>query len=166
MQYPNPPPPPKHQPSVYSTTSSNDPFGAQTPYDPNAPPLPYGNNPYGGPNPGAGGAGVAPPMQGGQYAPYYDTDSEMAARYDGGGRGRETWASDSGSGYGEVWSRNCRGVLLTGTDAGNYPPSSESYHGGQPGYIPSRASTPTFTEGSKEGHRPREPYVSCDHPNL
>lgn len=24
--------------------------------------------------------------------------------------------------------------------------------------MPSRASTPTFTEGSKEGHRVREPY--------
>lgn len=28
----------------------------------------------------------------------------------------------------------------------------------QQAYIPSRASTPTFTEGSKEGHRSREPY--------
>lgn len=36
----------------------------------------------------------------------------------------------------------------------NYPPSD--YHGG-PGYLPSRASTPTF-EGSNAGHRPRDPY--------
>ncbi|TXT04826.1 hypothetical protein VHUM_04094 [Vanrija humicola] len=54
--------------------------------------------------------------------------------------GRETWVSESaGSGY---------------VEPGQYPASEHSF---QQGY-PSRASTPTFTEGSKEGHRPREPY--------
>ena len=77
------------------------------PSNPSVQQLPYGDsppiNPYappGAPNPGAGGAGVAPPGQGGQYAPYYDNDPEMAGRYDGGGMGRETWASESG------WSQN------------------------------------------------------------
>lgn len=52
------------------------------------------------PNPGAGGAGVAPPGGAGQYAPYYDNEPEMAHRFEGGGAGRETWASESG------WSGN------------------------------------------------------------
>jgi 1,3-beta-glucan synthase len=61
----------------------------------------------------------------------------MGARYDGGGMGRETWASESG------WSGNDQYA------------GSDYQH--QQGY-PSRPSTPTFTEGSKEGHRAREPY--------
>jgi len=49
-------------------------------------------------------------------------------------------------------------------DVGDKYAGSSDYH--QQGYMPSRASTPTFTEGSKDGHRPREPYVSslsCHH---
>ncbi|WRT68817.1 1,3-beta-glucan synthase component FKS1 [Kwoniella shivajii] len=136
MSYNQPPPGPKHQPSSYSSGSS-DPFnGHSLPYD-NAPPLPTNAGAYGHAdattNPGAG---VAPPGQAGQYAPYFDTEAEMRGRMEGGGRGAETWASDSGY--------------------NGYYQSSE-YHG-QPGYVPSRASTPTFTEGSRDGHRPREPY--------
>ncbi|KAL7421399.1 1,3-beta-D-glucan synthase [Cryptotrichosporon argae] len=132
------PDPPKHQASNYSSASSQDPF--------NPPALPYEQganyNPYANPNapnPGAGGAGVAPPGQAGQYAPYYDNEPEMGGRYEGGGMGRETWASESG------WS---------GNDNANFGGSSDNH--GPAGY-PSRASTPTYTE-SKDGHRPREPY--------
>ena len=98
------PPPPKHTTSSYSSGNS-DPFNNphQLNYDPNANystgPNPYATTP-GGPNPGAGGAGVAPPGAGGQYAPYYDNQPEMENRYEGGGMGRETWASESG------WSGN------------------------------------------------------------
>ena len=49
------------------------------------------------------------------------------------------------------------GLLLLILDNGGY--ASSDYHA-QQGYMPSRASTPTFTEGSREGHRGREPYVS------
>ncbi|WVQ94805.1 1,3-beta-glucan synthase component FKS1 [Kwoniella sp. CBS 9459] len=140
MSYPNPPPGPKHQPSSYSSGSS-DPFnGHQLNYDPNAPPVPNGAHGYAHPNVSSegGGVGVPPPGQSGQYAPYYDNEPEMGARYHGGGAGIETWASETGSSAGDNY---------TGSD----------YHG-QAGYLPSRASTPTFTEGSKDGHRPREPY--------
>jgi 1,3-beta-glucan synthase len=91
--YPNHPPPPKHAPSSYSSGSSD-------PFNPSVQQLPYGEqplNPYGGPNPGAGGAGVAPPLAGGQYAPMYDTEAEMARRYAGGGSGPETYLSDAGN---------------------------------------------------------------------
>lgn len=98
--YQQQPPPPKHTTSSYSSGSS-DPFNNhQLGYD--GQPQTYAANPYatGGPNPGAGGAGVAPPGAGGQYAPYYDNNPEMENRYEGGGMGRETWASESG------WSAN------------------------------------------------------------
>lgn len=99
--YQQQPPPPKHTASSYS--SNSDPFNNphQLNYDPNAQ-YAAGPNPYatGGPNPGAGGAGVAPPGAAGQYAPYYDNQPEMENRYEGGGMGRETWASESG------WSAN------------------------------------------------------------
>ncbi|KAL1404975.1 1,3-beta-D-glucan synthase [Vanrija albida] len=110
----------------YSQASSTDPFtGAQQP--------PGQQTPYDAPPPqGPGGAPT-------NYQQYYDNNSEMDARYEGGGMGRETWVSESaGSGY----------------EPNQYPASEHSF---QQGY-PSRASTPTFTEGSKEGHRPREPY--------
>jgi hypothetical protein len=107
-----PPPPPKHSASSYSSGNS-DPFNNphQLNYDPNAQystgPNPYANTP-GGPNPGAGGAGVAPPGAAGQYAPYYDNQPEMENRYEGGGMGRETWASESGwSGNGELSFEAC-----------------------------------------------------------
>lgn len=105
------PPPAKHTPSSYSSGSS-DPFNNphQLNYDPNQN---YGGaNPYatGPPNPGAGGAGVAPPGAAGQYAPYYDNNPEMENRYEGGGMGRETWASESGwSGNGEA--NGCQDVF-------------------------------------------------------
>ncbi|EJT52400.1 1,3-beta-glucan synthase [Trichosporon asahii var. asahii CBS 2479] len=112
------------KPSGYSPTSeATDPF--------NPPQLGYGHQEGGVPHPSTGG---------GQYQPYYDTESDIGARYEGGGMGRETWASES------AWS---------GNDAPNYPASDASH---QQGY-PSRASTPTYTE-SKEGHRGREPYPS------
>jgi hypothetical protein len=41
------------------------------------------------------------------------------------------------------------------TEQGGYAASD---YQGQPGYMHSRASTPTYTEGSREGHRVREPY--------
>ena len=102
MSFPHHPPPPKHTPSSYSSGSS-DPFNSNS----SVQGLTYQDgphNPYaqGAPNPGAGGAGVAPPGAAGQYAPYYDNDPEMDRRYEGGGMGRETWASESGySGNGE-----------------------------------------------------------------
>ncbi|ODN83720.1 1,3-beta-glucan synthase component FKS1 [Cryptococcus amylolentus CBS 6039] len=143
MDYNKPPPGPTGTASFSS--SSSDPFNHtnQLPYDSNPQlPLPHQTGAFAhpdAPNPGAGaGAGVAPPGQGGQYAPYYDNEPEIGGRYDGGGMGRETWASESG------WSQQ---------DV-NYP--SSDYHGG-PGYLPSRASTPTYSE-SREGHKPREPY--------
>jgi hypothetical protein len=53
---------------------------------------PYHNQPQ----PGPGGLAAPPiplnPQQGG----YYDADREMKERYEGGGVGRETWASESG----------------------------------------------------------------------
>lgn len=139
MSYPHNPDGPK--PSNFSTTSSaTDPF--------NAPPMNY-----------EGGGGGAAPPQGGGY--YYDNESDMGARYEGGGMGRETWTSESAwSGNGEwepkaVWWR--KGMWETDqiADQNNYP-SSEASH--QQGY-PSRSSTPTYTEGSREGHRTHEPYV-------
>jgi 1,3-beta-glucan synthase len=96
MAYPQQPPPPKHAPSSYSSGSSD-------PFNPSVQQLPYGDSPYANsnaPNPGAGGAGVAPPIAGGQYAPMYDTDAEMEHRFEGGGVGRETYMSESG------WSQN------------------------------------------------------------
>ncbi len=48
-------------------------------------------------------------------------------------------------------------ALFMVADADPKHGGSSDYHGQQP-YLPSRASTPTFTEGSKDGHRPREPY--------
>lgn len=97
MSYPQQPPPPKHANSSYSSGSSADPFNPHSlPYDASNPHGQYG----GPPNPGAGGAGVAPPGAAGQYAPYYDNQPEMENRYEGGGMGRETWASESG------WSGN------------------------------------------------------------
>jgi len=65
-------------------------------------------------------------------------EGEMTERYEGGGMGRETWASESG------WSDY--------TGNGQQPP------GPPQGYLPSRSSTPTFTDGSAGGHRGREPY--------
>lgn len=72
------------RPSNFSTTSTaTDPF--------NPPQLAYDGAPPGG----------APPGPGQQYQ-YYDTESDMGARYEGGGMGRETWGSESGwSGNGE-----------------------------------------------------------------
>ncbi|WVN91184.1 1,3-beta-glucan synthase component FKS1 [Cryptococcus depauperatus CBS 7841] len=145
MSYPNPQLGAKGTASFSS--GSSDPFNHanQLPYDSNThlpPPQPGPGGAFAhanAPNPGAGnGAGVAPPGQAGQYAPYYDNEPEMGGRWEGGGMGRETWASESG------WSQG----------DGNYPASDN--HGG-PGYNPSRASTPTYSE-SKDGHRPREPY--------
>jgi 1,3-beta-glucan synthase len=154
------PPPPKHTTSSYSSGNS-DPFNNphQLNYDPNANygtgPNPYATAP-GGPNPGAGGAGVAPPGAAGQYAPYYDNQPEMENRYEGGGMGRETWASESGwSGNGELNPRYNRFADVDFLD-GQY--SASDYHG-QQNFMPSRSSTPTFTE-SRDGHRGREPYVS------
>jgi 1,3-beta-glucan synthase len=135
MSYPQHPPGPKHAPSSYSSGSS-DPFNAsvqQLPYGDQQPMGAYANP--GAPNPGAGnGAGVAPPGQGGQYAPYYDNDPEMAGRYDGGGAGRETWASESGwSGNGELKApdradlsrcRQVRRIFRFPTSAGLPPISS------------------------------------------
>lgn len=81
-----------------------------------------------------------PPQQGGYPAgppgPIYDPQPEMDERYEGGGMGRETWASESG------WSEQ----------------QSYGQPGGQQGNLPSRSSTPTFTDGSRDGHRAREPY--------
>lgn len=69
--------------SNYSQASSaNDPFN---------PPPPALN--YDGP---PGGPGGAP----GQYSYYNDNESDMGARYEGGGMARDTWASESG------WSGN------------------------------------------------------------
>lgn len=88
----------------------------------------------------------------------YDTEAEMAERYAGGGVGRETYVSDAG------YSQSGERLLFISTrtrlilDVGDKYAGSSDYH--QQGYMPSRASTPTFTEGSKDGHRPREPYVS------
>lgn len=74
------------KPSGYSPTSeANDPF--------NPPQLGYGHQEGGVPHPATGG---------GQYQPYYDTESDIGARYEGGGMGRETWASES------AWSGNGR----------------------------------------------------------
>lgn len=108
MSYPQQPAAPKHSASSYSSGSSD-------PFNPSVQQLPYGeqHNPYtsnGGPNPGAGGAGVAPPLAGGQYAPMYDTDAEMQRRYEGGGRGAETYMSESGASmHGEL-------ILVFGAD--------------------------------------------------
>jgi 1,3-beta-glucan synthase len=124
MSYPNDGP----RPSNYST-NSGDPFNPQHGGYEGGPPPP------GGPLP----PGAAQPYQ------YYDGESDMGARYEGGGMGRETWGSESG------WSEHAPGY-----------PGSEASH--QQGY-PSRASTPTY-EGSKDGHRAREPYVSITiHPS-
>lgn len=110
------PPPPKHTNSSYSSGSS-DPFNNhQLGYDNQQQNFGAGPNPYaaGGPNPGAGGAGVAPPGAAGQYAPYYDNNPEMENRYEGGGMGRETWASESGwSANGESPSFVCSWTVLT-----------------------------------------------------
>lgn len=144
MSYPHPPPLPKHQPSSYSSGSSGDPFNTSislNPSNPSVQQLPYSDqpqfNPYasnGAPHPGTGG----------QYTPFYDNEPEMVGRYEGGGAARDTWATESGSGF----SQDNADPKFGG---------SSDYHG-QQAYLPSRASTPTFTEGSKEGHRPREPY--------
>jgi len=149
------PPGPKHANSSYSSASSD-------PFNPSVQQLPYGespSNPYaahGAPNPGAGGAGVAPPMSGGQYAPMYDTESEMAHRYDGGGVGRETYMSDAGWSQSGESAHSVKDSRLILDVNDKYGGSSDYQH---QNYMPSRASTPTFTEGSKDGHRPREPYV-------
>lgn len=99
MSYPNPPPPPKGSASFSSSSSDPSNQTNQLPYDSQFPPQHAFAHPS-APNPGAGGAGVAPPGQGGQYAPYYDNEPEMGGRWEGGGMGRETWASESG------WSQN------------------------------------------------------------
>jgi len=78
--YPNDGPP---RPSNYSTNSA-DPF--------NQPQLAYDAQNPGNLPPGAGGPGQ--PYQ------YYDNDSDIGARYEGGGMARETWGSESG------WSAN------------------------------------------------------------
>jgi 1,3-beta-glucan synthase len=83
MSYPNPPEGPN--PSSYSQASSTDPF--------NQPPLSYEGAPPGGPPPPGGPGGP-------QYQQYYDNESDIGARYEGGGMGRETWASES------AWSGN------------------------------------------------------------
>ncbi|BEJ14560.1 hypothetical protein CspHIS471_0403270 [Cutaneotrichosporon sp. HIS471] len=116
------------QPSDFSQSSAGDPFNTPPPA------LSYDGQP-GAPGPG------------GQYPFYNDNESDMGARYDGGGTARDTWASESG------WS---------GNGDQNYPASEQSHYG-QHGY-PSRASTPTYTE-SRDGHRTREPYPgwSQDH---
>ena len=99
MSYQKPPPGPKHN---YS--SGSDPFNPQVQqlnYDPNAPANPYGAPGQGAQTPG-GGPGVLPATQGGQYQPNYDNQAQMGDRWEGGGMGRETWASESGwSGNGE-----------------------------------------------------------------
>ncbi|KAJ9124246.1 1,3-beta-D-glucan synthase [Naganishia vaughanmartiniae] len=85
------------------------------------------------PQPGPGGIPSGPIPPNPQQQPYYDPDPEMTERYEGGGMGRETWASESGV--------------------------SDAY-GSQQGMPPqgySRSSTPTY-DGSREGHRAREPY--------
>jgi 1,3-beta-glucan synthase len=116
------------QPSEHSQAPAGDPFNTPPPA------LAYDGQP-----------GV--PGPGGQYSYYNDNESDMGARYEGGGMARDTWASESG------WS---------GNGDQNYPASEQSHYG-QQGY-PSRASTPTYTE-SKDGHRAREPYPgwSQDH---
>lgn len=92
------------------------------------PNYPYNNQPHAGP----GGIPAQPVPPNPQQGGYYDADPEMRERYEGGGMGRETWASESGY--------------------------SGEYSQQQAGYYPSRASTPTYTEGSTGGHRGREPY--------
>ena len=107
MSYQKPPPGPKH-----AFSSSSDPFNPQNGqvnqlnYDPNQPANPYAQ---GGATPG--GPGTTPATQGGQYAPYDDSDGAMGARYHGGGMGMETWHSESG------WSGN--GVYLFTRSAGS-----------------------------------------------
>ena len=112
MSYPHPPPLPKHQQSSFSSGSSNDPFNNYNRSNPSIQQLPYSDqqqyNPYaqsGAQHNGAGAAGVPP--SGGQYAPYYDTESEMGARLESGGAARETWATQSES----AWSQDSEFVF-------------------------------------------------------
>ncbi|KAI5450042.1 1,3-beta-D-glucan synthase [Naganishia albida] len=86
---------------------------------------------HGYPHPGPGGLPSAPIPPNPQQQPYYDPDPEMTERYEGGGMGRETWASESGV-----------------SDAYGSQQGIQGY---------SRSSTPTYEE-SREGHRAREPY--------
>jgi hypothetical protein len=69
----------------------------QDPFQQQGANYPYHNQPQ-----GPGGLAAPPlpanPQQGG----YYDADPEMKERYEGGGMGRETWASESG------WSGDCK----------------------------------------------------------
>ncbi|WVQ81578.1 1,3-beta-glucan synthase component FKS1 [Cryptococcus sp. DSM 104549] len=133
MSYPNPPPGPKGANS-FSSGSSADPFNPQTNQ------LPYDSTPQ-FPGPGGNGYGGTPAgaPAGNQYAQYYDNEPEMGGRWEGGGMARETWASESG----------------VSRDDGAY--QSSDYHG-QPGYLPSRSSTPTYEGSQAGGHRVREPY--------
>lgn len=74
-------------PSNYSQTSS-----ANDPFNPPPPALAYDGQP---------GAPGTPGTPGQQYGGYYnDNESDMGARYEGGGMARDTWASESG------WSGN------------------------------------------------------------
>lgn len=147
MSYQKPPPGPKHN---YS--SSSDPFNNQNvqqlDYDPNSaqPANPYTQGVGGPPNPGAGGAGVGPATQGGQYAPYYDNERQMDARYDGGGMGRETWASESGwSGNGMSIHFACIVVYLEGERRG------EKYEIGNGVIEDTRLGARVLLEGSARG---------------
>lgn len=106
MSYPHPGPL-KQNPSTYSTAST-DPYNRsvnQLPYDPSAQ---YGN-PAGYPStPGGNG-------QDGQYAPHQDTERTMQERMDGGGRAKDTWATESGVSYGEsiqTAGTNCRSIRI------------------------------------------------------
>jgi hypothetical protein len=85
MSYPHPGPL-KHNPSTYSTASTD-------PYNRSVQQLPYDSNAQYG-----GGYGQAPGGNGqdGQYAPYQDTARTMQERLDSGGQAKDTWATESG----------------------------------------------------------------------
>jgi hypothetical protein len=97
MSYPHPGPP-KHNPSTYSTAST-DPYNRsvnQLPYDASAG--------YGGPP----GGYAAPPGGNGQdaqYAPFQDTERSMQDRMDSGGRARDTYATESAVSQGTYLNR-------------------------------------------------------------
>lgn len=80
----------------------------------------------------------------------------MTERYEGGGMGRETWASESGvsdacQSFGRL------GVLTTLNLIASFAFfNTDGSQQGIQGY--SRSSTPTYEE-SREGHRAQEPYV-------
>lgn len=81
------------QPSDYSQPPAGDPFNTPPPA------LAYDGQP-GAPGPG------------GQYSFYNDNESDMGARYEGGGMARDTWASESGwSGNGGEYRPDTRRIL-------------------------------------------------------